>query len=453
MNGRGGADTFEGVKRALRTPLLVIAAFAGGAVAAHVADATTQAASPYAAFDQMSRVLVLLENNYVDPTQRAKVVDGAIKGMVAELDPHSAYMPPAEYALFRGDTQGKFGGVGVEVDFRGEQVTVIAPFDGSPAARAGIKPGDQIIAIDGKPVRGERIDRLVSMMRGPAGTKVKLSVRRKDVVDLLTFELVREVIHVDSVTGKRLESAVAYVRLKQFQEGTRDELLALAGKLRGASSEKLTGVLLDLRNNPGGLVDEAEGVADELLGAGTIYTTRHRGRVMDEARASVGGAFADLPVVVLVNEYSASSAELLAGALQDNGRAKVVGTQTFGKGSVQTIFDLPGGAGMRLTTMRYYTPSGRSIQAEGIRPDVVIRTAGQEDDKVVVRESDLNGHLPAEGPAATAPQTVRTDEAKRAPEDRDGPKAEVPDNPKNGTDFTLSVGYEELLKLIAAKKK
>ncbi len=441
------------MKRALRTPLLVVAAFAGGAVAAHVADATTQAASPYAAFDQMSRVLVLLENNYVDPTQRAKVVDGAIKGMVAELDPHSAYMPPAEYAMFRGDTQGKFGGVGVEVDFRGENVTVIAPFDGSPAARAGIKPGDQIIAIDGKPVRGERIDKLVSMMRGPAGTKVKLSVRRKDVVDLLTFELVREVIHVDSVTGKRLESAVAYVRLKQFQEGTRDELLALAGKLRGASNEKLTGVLLDLRNNPGGLVDEAEGVADELLGAGTIYTTRHRGRVMDEARASVGGAFADLPVVVLVNEYSASSAELLAGALQDNGRAKVVGTQTFGKGSVQTIFDLPGGAGMRLTTMRYYTPSGRSIQAEGIRPDVVIRTAGQEDDKVVVRESDLDGHLPAEGPVASAPQTVRTDEAKRAPEDRDGPKAEVPDNPKNGTDFTLSVGYEELLKLIAAKKK
>lgn len=441
------------MKRARSTPLLVVAAFAGGAFAAHVADATTQAASPYAAFDQMSRVLVLLENNYVDPTQRAKVVDGAIKGMVAELDPHSAYMPPAEYALFRGDTQGKFGGVGVEVDFRGEQVTVIAPFDGSPAARAGIKPGDQIIAIDGKPVRGERIDKLVSLMRGPAGTKVKLSVRRKDVVDLLTFELVREVIHVDSVTGKRLESAVAYVRLKQFQEGTRDELLALAGKLRGASSEKLTGVLLDLRNNPGGLVDEAEGVADELLGAGTIYTTRHRGRVMDEARASVGGAFADLPVVVLVNEYSASSAELLAGALQDNGRAKVVGTQTFGKGSVQTIFDLPGGAGMRLTTMRYYTPSGRSIQAEGIRPDVVIRAAGQEEDKVVVRESDLDGHLPAEGPVASAPQTVRTDDAKRAPEDRDGPKAEVPDNPKNGADFTLSVGYEELLKLIAAKKK
>ena len=453
MNGLGGADTFGGVKRALRTPLMIAAAFAGGAIAAHVADATTQAASPYAPFDQMSRVLVLVENSYVDPTQRAKVVDGAIKGMVSELDPHSAYMPPAEYAMFRGDTQGKFGGVGVEVDFRGEQVTVIAPFDGSPAARAGIKSGDQIIAIDGKPVRGERIDKLVSMMRGPAGTKVKLSVRRKDVMDLLTFDLVREVIHVDSVTGKRLDGAVAYVRVKQFQEGTRDELLALAGKLRGASSEKLTGVLLDLRNNPGGLVDEAVGVADELLGAGTIYTTRHRGRVMDQAQASVGGAFSDLPVVVLVNEYSASSAELLAGALQDNARAKVVGTQTFGKGSVQTIFDLPGGAGLRLTTMRYYTPSGRSIQAEGIRPDVVIRQGAPDGDKVVVRESDLDGHLPAEGPVASAPQAVRIDETKRAPEDRDGPKAEVPDNPKNGTDFTLSVGYEELLQLIAKKKK
>jgi carboxyl-terminal processing protease len=199
-------------------------------------------------------------------------------------------------------------------------------------------------------------------------------------------------------------------------------------------------------------VDEAVGVADELLGSGTIYTTRHRGRVVDEAHASVGGAFSDLPVVVLVNDYSASSAELLAGALQDNGRAKVVGTQTFGKGSVQTIFDLPGGAGLRLTTMRYYTPSGRSIQAEGIRPDVVIKNAAQDGDKVVVRESDLDGHLPAEGPVASAPQTVRLDETKRAPEDRDGPKAEVPDNPKNGADFTLSVGYEELLQLIAAKK-
>ncbi len=442
------------MKAALRTPILVAAAFLGGAIAAHVADATTQSASPYAAFDQMSRVLVLVENNYVDPTQRAKIVDGAIKGMVAELDPHSAYMPPSEYANFRGDTQGKFGGVGVEVDFRGESVTVIAPFDGSPAARAGVKSGDQIVAIDGKPVRGERIEKLIHMMRGPAGTKVKLSIRRKDVADMLTIELVREVIHVDSVTGKRLDKEVAYIRVKQFQEGTRDELLAIAGKLRGASKEKIAGVLLDLRNNPGGLVDEAEGVADEFLGAGTIFTTRHRGRVIDESRATNGGAFADVPIVALVNEYSASSAELLAGALQDNGRAKIVGSQTFGKGSVQTIFDLPNGAGLRLTTMRYYTPSGRSIQAEGIRPDIMIKSAGAAaEERVLVRESDLDGHLPAEGPVSNKPQTVLTDDSKHGTDDRDGPKAEVPDNPKNGTDFALATGYEELLAAIAAKAK
>ncbi len=440
------------MKPALRTPLLVLAAFAGGAVTAHVADATTQAGSPYAAFDQMSRVLVLVENNYVDPTQRAKIVDGAIKGMVAELDPHSAYMPPAEYALFRGDTQGKFGGVGVEVDFRGEYVTVIAPFDGSPAARAGIKPGDQIISIDGKPVRGERIDKLVSMMRGPAGTKVKLSVRRKDAPDLLSFELVREVIHVDSVTGKMLEGGVAYVRLKQFQEGTRDELLELAGTLRGEKGAKIAGVLLDLRNNPGGLVDEAEGVADEFMGAGVIYTTRHRGRVIDEARASAGGSFANVPIVALVNGYSASSAELLAGALQDNGRAKIVGAQTFGKGSVQTIFDLPTGAGMRLTTMRYYTPSGRSIQAEGIHPDIEIQSP-RVDDVGVLRERDLDGHLPAEGPLPNSPQKVLADQTKRAPDDRDGPKADVPTNPRGGTDFVLATGYDELLAIIAAAAK
>ncbi|MFO0586692.1 MAG: S41 family peptidase [Polyangiaceae bacterium] len=439
------------MKAAHRTPLLVAAAFAGGAVSAHMADATTQSASPYAAFDQMSRVLVLLENNYVDPTQRQKVIDGAIKGMVAELDPHSAYMPPSDYAIFRGDTQGKFAGVGVEVDFRGEAVTIIAPFDGSPAARAGIRPGDQIVAIDGKPVRGERIDKLVNMMRGDAGTKVKLTIRRKDAADLIPFEIVREVIHVDSVTGKRLNGGVAYVRLKQFQEGTRDELLVITGKLRAASKEKIAGVLLDLRNNPGGLVDEAEGVADEFLGGGTIYTTRHRGRVIDEARATAGGALSDVPIVALVNEYSASSSELLAGALQDNGRAKIVGAQTFGKGSVQTIYDLPNGAGLRLTTMRYYTPSGRSIQAEGIRPDVVIKRPDAPDG-VLVRESDLDGHLLAEGPVSTRPQTVLTDETKRGPDDRDGPRAEVPDDPKSGTDFVLATGYAELLKLIAAKK-
>jgi carboxyl-terminal processing protease len=262
-----------------------------------------------------------------------------------------------------------------------------------------------------------------------------------------------EVIHVDSVTGRMLDGNVAYIRLKQFQEGTRDELLAMAGKLRSDKAAPIKGVLLDLRNNPGGLVDEAEGVADELMGAGVIYTTRHRGRVIDEARATVGGSFSDVPIVVLVNGYSASSAELLAGALQDNGRAKIVGAQTFGKGSVQTIFDLPSGAGLRLTTMRYYTPSGRSIQAEGIHPDIAVENP-QDDTKGVgvVRERDLDGHLPAEGPLPNPPEKVVTDTTKRSPDDRDGPRADVPANPRSGGDFVVLTGYEELLKMIAAKK-
>jgi carboxyl-terminal processing protease len=428
--------------------VLVAAAFAGGAAAAHFAEANTQAQNPYSTLDQLARVLVLVENQYVEPTQRGKLTEGAVRGLVAELDPHSAYLSPEEYAIFEGETSGKFGGVGVEVDFRDDVATVIAPIEGSPAARAGVRSGDQIVAIDGKPVRGEHLDKLIGAMRGPSGTKVAMTVRRPNVADPLTFELVREEIHVQSVTSKRLGRDVAYVRIKQFQEGTHQELLRAAASLRAGGSPELTGVILDLRNNPGGLVDEAEGVADELLDAGVIYTTRHRGRIVDEIKAHAGGAFVSLPVVAIVNEYSASAAELLAGALQDNRRATVVGAQTFGKGSVQTIFELPGGAGMRLTTMRYYTPSGRSIQAEGIKPDLVIQ-AGQAAGAPVLRERDLEGHLPAEGRAAAGSAPVLVDQhgqgAAAAPGD-------VPADPSKGNDFALATAYELLIKQMAAKR-
>jgi carboxyl-terminal processing protease len=426
------------------TALLVGAAFAGGAATSHLAHATTQGSSPYGPLDQLARVLVLVENQYVEPTQRGKLTEGAIKGLVAELDPHSAYLPPEEFAQFQGETSGKFGGVGVEVDVRNDYITVIAPIEGSPAARAGVRPGDQILAIDGKPMRGERLDRLVQLMRGPSGSKVAMTVHRPGAADPLTFELVREEIHVQSVTAKRLAGDVAYVRLKQFQDGTHDELVRAAGKLRSKGRAELRGLVLDLRNNPGGLVDEAEGVADELLASGVIYTTRHRGRIVDEARAHAGGAFASLPIVALVNEYTASSAELVAGALQDSHRATIVGAQTFGKGSVQTIFELPGGAGMRLTTMRYYTPSGRSIQAEGIKPDVLIQssqapTAGQQ----VVRERDLDGHLPAESAGAVRLPPVVVDGTATNPAVATN---DVPTDPTNGDDFSLSVAYQVLLK-------
>jgi carboxyl-terminal processing protease len=435
--------------RPIRTLALVCAAFAGGAATSHFAQATTQGASPYSPLDQLARVLVIVENQYVEPTARSKITEGAIKGMVAELDPHSAYLDPQEFGVFQGETAGKFGGVGVEVDFRNDYVTVIAPIDGSPAARAGIRSGDQILAIDGKPMRGERIDKLVVMMRGPRGSKVAMTVRRTGVADPLTFELTREEIHVQSVAGKMLANGVGYVRLKQFQEGTHKELLQVAQRLRAEAGGEPKAILLDLRNNPGGLVDEAEGVADEFLTEGVIYTTRHRGQVLDAPRAHDGGAFAAVPVVALVNEYSASSAELLAGALQDSGRAEIVGAPTFGKGSVQTIFELPGGAGMRLTTMRYYTPSGRSIQAQGIRPDVLIQAEKPAPAGSVVRERDLDGHLPAEGSAGARPQTVVMDKG--------GPTtilaaADVPADPGGGADFALAVAYRAVLARLGQKR-
>lgn len=423
-----------------RTGLLVLAAFAGGAVAGRSADATPAAASPFALLDQMARVLVVVENAYVEPTSRDRLVEGALKGMVAELDPHSAYMNRTEYAEFQGDTEGRFGGIGVEVDFRDELVTVIAPIEGSPAARAGIKSGDKIVAIDGKPTRGVTADKLVTAMRGEAGTRVTIDVLRAGTPEVITFQLMREVVHVASTESKRLQGDVGYLRLKQFQAGSHDELLDELGELRAGGGD-LAGLILDLRNDPGGLVDEAEAIADEFLDGGVVYTTRHRGRVVDEVRASGGGAATDVPMVVLLNEYSASSSELLAGALRDNGRATLIGARSFGKGSVQTIFDLPDGGGLRLTTMRYYTPSGRTIQAEGIAPDVWIRPEGGE--TATFRESSLEGHLPGDQGARPAGAQAVVIAPKG---DEPFPRvADIPADPTQGKDFALAEAYRRIL--------
>ncbi len=424
-----------------RTALLVAAAFMGGAVASRLAEATPQGASPFAMFDQIARVLVVVENAYVDPTSRDRLVEGAIEGMVAELDPHSAYMNREDYADFRSDTDGRFGGIGVEVDFRDDAVTVIAPIDGSPAARGGVKSGDKIVAIDGRPTRGVSADKLVRMMRGDAGTKVHVDIVRAGASELISLDLVREIVEVASVESKRLDRDIAYLRLKQFQSGSHDELLDAIGKTRAAAPAKLRGVILDLRNDPGGLVDEAEGIADEFLDGGVIYTTRHRGKVVDEVRASGGGALVDLPVVVLMNEYSASSSELVAGALRDNGRATVVGARSFGKGSVQTIFDLPDGAGLRLTTMRYYTPSGRTIQAEGIQPDVWIRAEGA-DETAIYRESNLEGHLVGEAASQANKQQVVVPAPKG--DQPYGRVATMPADPAQGPDFALAEAWRRL---------
>jgi carboxyl-terminal processing protease len=434
-----------------RIVLLVLCAFAGGACVTSLGGAqhTARGDTPYAAVEQLGRVLVEVENEYVDPVDRAKLVDGAIKGMVAALDPHSSYMPPDDFQAFESDTEGQFGGIGIEVETRNEQLMVLSPIEGSPAERAGIKSGDVIVSVDGRDATAQPLDKLVKHLRGAPGGRVQIGVRRQGVPEVLSFNLVREVIHVPSVSSKLLADRVAYVRVKQFQEHTHDELLDAAAKLRGRAGGRLEGIILDLRNDPGGLVDQAADVADEFLDDGVIYTARHRGRIVDEVKAHSGGAFVRPPCVVLVNQYTASASELVAGALQDHKRASVVGESTFGKGSVQAIVSLPGGAGMRLTVSRYYTPSGHAIQADGVHPDVSVEM--KKDDKTdSYREKDLEGHLAPEPSGASGPKATNVVVVAA---DGGGPLAvgagasearNVPDDPEKGSDAVLRVGWQVL---------
>jgi carboxyl-terminal processing protease len=432
-----------------RTKWALLLAFAGGAAVSRLAAAAPE--SPYDLVRQLARVLVLVENEYVDPVDRSRLLEGAIKGMVAELDPHSEYFTPEGYKTFQEDTQGEFPGIGVEVDFRNETVVVVALIEGSPAERGGLRPGDRIVAIDGLPVRGKAMHDLIRAMRGQPGTSVIVSLNRAGEDKVRHFELTRAVIHVTSVVSALLENRVAYLRIRQFQNRTHTELLSAIGAQRSEAGGELRGVVLDLRGNPGGLVDEASAVADEFLAGGVIYTTRHRGIIVEEKRASSGGALIREPMVVLVNEYSASAAELLAGALQDQKRASIVGATTYGKGSVQTTVDLPGNTGLKLTTMRYHTPNGHAIQAKGIDPDVRI-TESSGARFGLVRESDLENHLPAEGGASGAREEPgREVELPKSTESSApsevGPR-EVPKNPllARAKDPALATGYEMVIR-------
>jgi len=430
-----------------RAAPVLLAVFLGSAVT-QLAHAGSERENPYRIVEQLGRVLVWIENEYVDPVDRKRLVDGAIKGMVAELDPHSSYMPAEDYAIFQGDTEGHFGGVGVEVDFGDEYVTVIAPIEGSPAERAGVRSGDRILAIDNVSVRGRPSVDLVRQMRGEPGSHVLMTIRRAGSEKLLYLTLTRQVISVASISSKLLVGGVGYLRIKTFQTGTHAEFLDHFAKLRKENGGDLAGVVLDMRNNPGGLVNEASAIADEFLTSGTIYTTRRRGKIVDEVRADSGGAIRRGPVAVLVNEFSASAAELVAGCIQDNHRATLVGAKTFGKGSVQTIIDLPDGAGLRLTTLRYYTPSGRAIQEQGVTPDVLVPGATPGEAFGVLREENLENHLPpVEGatPTVVKPSVQVPPDAGKIPDPADvdlGVARKVPADPRTGHDTALGIAYQ-----------
>ena len=389
-----------------RRALLLIAPALFSATAAIAAQTSPEIAADtkYKSLETLARGLHYLETMYVDESKvkEPALVQSALKGMVDQLDPHTMLMPPKAFEQITIDTQGKFGGVGVIVSQEKGKLIVVSPIEDTPAARGGIKSGDEIIEIEGQVVTNLKNDDAVDRMRGEPGSKLKLKIRRKNVAEPIHIELVREIIRVRSVRGQSLAPKFGYVRISSFQEGTGDELALYLKDFR--AKDGLSGLILDLRDNPGGLLDQAVQVSDLFIESGLIVSTlgRDKDRVEREF-AHKRNTFSDFPVVVLVNGGSASASEIVAGALQDHERALIMGTTTFGKGSVQTILPLPDGSALKLTIARYYTPKDRSIQAKGITPDIVIPAKEGEEtppskskserSDTVRKESDLERHI------------------------------------------------------------
>jgi len=379
----------------------IVAATAGAAFTATTASALPKKFSPYHKLNIFTRVLSYVENNYIEDADQDKLIYGAIKGMLSTLDPHSSFLDPAQYREMKAETNGQFGGVGLEVEMRDGVLTVMATIEGTPAARAGIQTGDQLLRIDDVSTRGLSMDDAIARMRGKKGTSVKLVVGRKSWGEPKLVQLMRDDIKVENVTGRTLEPGYGYVRVRQFSENTERDLEGALDRLdHDAPGGKVRGLILDLRNNPGGLLDEAVRVADLFIDSGLIVRTEGKGgRIIDEERAHARGTRSGFPIICLVNGGSASASEIVAGALQDHNRAVIMGTQTFGKGSVQTVIELDDGSALKLTIARYYTPSGRSIQENGITPDVVVEKLHLADlkpdhtDEPDKKERDLAGHL------------------------------------------------------------
>jgi len=354
----------------------------------------------YRSLELLTEVLRQIEKNYVEPQDDQKLVQGAIKGMVQSLDPHSSFLSKDEHQDLLSETKGSFSGIGIEITVRDNVLTVVSPIEGSPAYKAGMQAGDKIIKIDGKVAADMTLPEAVKSIRGEKGTKVTLTVMREGAEKPLEFTVIRDVIPIRSVRSTVLSPKIAYVRISNFQSKTTNDLSAELEKLE--NGRKLEGLILDLRNNPGGLLSQAIDVSDLFLDSGVIVSTKGRESSQDmKASAHKKKTDRTYPIIVLVNGGSASAAEIVAGALQDNKRALILGTKTFGKGSVQTIIPLSDGSGLRLTTAMYYTPSGRSIQANGIVPDVEVKFVppAEDDGKEkarMLREKDLKGHLPGE---------------------------------------------------------
>ncbi len=354
----------------------------------------------YDNIEVFTNVLALVQKNYVDNVTTKQLIDGAITGMLNALDPHSAYLPPDLYKELQVDTRGSFGGLGIEITTRNNVLTVVSPIEDTPAYRAGIKSGDQIIKIEDEFTKDMPLVEAVKKMRGPKGSTIHVTLRREGAPKLIDLALTREVIKIQSVKSRLLEKGYGYLRLTQFQERTDDDLQKAMATMEKENGGPLTGLVLDLRNNPGGLLTQAVKVSDEFVDSGlVVYTDGRLDSQKQKYFAHKAGSHSDFPMIVLVNGGSASASEIVAGCLQDHKRALVLGTQTFGKGSVQTILPLDENAAVRLTTARYYTPNGRSIQATGITPDIyveeaIVQAKADGGPKFPsVREENLPGHF------------------------------------------------------------
>ncbi|MFA6500140.1 MAG: S41 family peptidase [Desulfurivibrionaceae bacterium] len=377
---------------------------AGSLLAWNYSTVTATTQDTYESLEAFSNVLNMVQENYVEEVDSQKAIEGAIKGMLNTLDPHSSYMKPDDFKELQVETQGSFTGIGIEITMKDNILTVVSPIEGTPAFAKGLKAGDKIVKIGDEQTQDMSLMEAVKRLRGPKGSEVTISIHRKGWGDIKEITLVRDIIPIHSVKSKLLEPGYPYIRIINFQAQTTADFKKAFADLE--KQGKVKGLIVDLRNNPGGLLDQSVKIADIFIDEGVIVSTK--GRIKEQNSvfyARDNNPKYTFPLVVLVNEGSASASEIVAGALQDHKKAVIIGAQTFGKGSVQTIIPMDSGAGLRLTTARYYTPSGRSIQATGITPDIVVASPtsmsveadDKEDDQdkkpKYLREKDLKHHI------------------------------------------------------------
>ena len=366
----------------------------------HAEISQSEKEATYKQLEIFSNVLSILQQNYVEEIDTKEVLSGAIRGLLFSLDPHSSYLPPEGFKEFQEETRGNFSGIGIEVTIKNDLLTIVSPIADTPADRAGLKTNDIIVEINGEKTKNLGPYEAIKKLRGPEGSEVSISIHRKGLDELKKIVLKREIIPLQSVRAEFLSPGFAYARITSFQSHTASDLKAKLKELNRKYS--LNGLVLDLRNNPGGLLHQAVSISDIFLDKGKIVYTKGRKKDQNTVfTAHNNGNMKKYPLVVLVNEGSASASEIVAGAIQAHKRGIIVGTQTFGKGSVQTIIPLPDGAGLRMTTAKYYTPDDKSIQAQGITPDVevpfiaCIPPEKKSSKKKALKEADLKNHLPA----------------------------------------------------------